>query len=56
MNCTAQPQTISFDPATSGIKGLKVTPLLTDDPALQKATSLKGITLAPYASWMAGVE
>jgi hypothetical protein len=30
--------------------------LLTDDPANSSTTSLKSITLAPYASWVASVQ
>jgi alpha-glucosidase len=56
MNCTAQPQTISFTPGSSGIKGSRVTTLLTDDPALQRAGALKDVTIAPYATWIASIE
>jgi alpha-glucosidase len=50
INFTAQPQTISLD-----VPGA-VRTLATDDPALQSAASLKKVTLAPYASWVVGVE
>ena len=50
-NFTAQPQTISLD-----VQGSKVHTLATTDPALASNTSLKNITLAPYTSWIAGVE
>jgi alpha-glucosidase len=50
MNFTAQPQTISIDvPGT-------VKTLATDDPGLQSATSLKSVTLAPYASWVVDLQ
>jgi alpha-glucosidase len=50
MNFTAQPQTISLD-----VPGAVKT-LATDDPALQSATSLSHVTLAPYASWIVSVQ
>jgi alpha-glucosidase len=50
MNFTAQPQTLSLEvPGT-------VKTLATDDPALNSATSLKNVTLAPYASWVVSVQ
>jgi hypothetical protein len=51
MNFTAQPQTISLDVPGTGVKTLA-----TDDPALKSATSLKNVTLAPFAAWVAGVQ
>ena len=50
MNFTAQPRTISLD-----VPG-KVKTLATDDPALRSTESLQNVTLAPYASWIVGVE
>jgi alpha-glucosidase len=50
MNFTAQPQTVSLDVSGS------VTTLATDDGALKSATSLKNVTLAPYASWVVSVQ
>ena len=50
MNFTGEPQTVSLEvPGT-------VHTLATDDPALQTATSLKNVTLAPYASWVVSVQ
>jgi alpha-glucosidase len=51
VNCTGDTQTVSLD-----VAGTKVKTLMTDDPALDKASSLKSVTLAPYASWIASVE
>ena len=51
VNCTSDAQTVSLD-----VAGNKVKTLMTDDPALEKASSLKSVTLAPYASWIASVE
>ncbi len=51
MNFTAQPRTISLD-----LQSSKVTTLLTDAPALRTTTSLKSITLPPFASWVASVQ
>ena len=56
MNCSAQPQKISFDLAGTDIKGSKVKTLLTDDPSLKNATDLSNVTIAPYSTWIAGVE
>jgi alpha-glucosidase len=50
MNFTAQPETISLD-----VPGAVKT-LATDDAALKSATSLKNVTLAPYASWIVSVK
>ncbi len=52
MNCTAQPQTVSLKFAGSG----RVKTVLTDAPALQQHTTLDGIALPPYASWVARSE
>ena len=51
INFTAQPQTISLD-----VKGSKVQTLATTDASLTTASSLKNVTLPPYASWVASVQ
>ncbi len=56
LNFTAQPQTISLNLAGSGVTGNNVKTLLTDDASLQSTTSLTGITLPPFASWIASVQ
>ena len=56
LNFTAQPQTISLNLAGTGVTGTDVKTLLTDDPSLQSTTSLSGITLPPFASWIASVQ
>jgi len=56
MNCTGEPQTITLDVSSVGVTGTKVKTLATDDTALAGNTSLKNVTLAPYASWVASVE
>jgi alpha-glucosidase len=56
LNCTDQPQTISLDPSAAGVTGTKVKTLLTDDSALEKKTSFKNVTIAPYSSWIASIE
>ena len=56
LNFTAQPQTISLNLAGTGVTGTNVKTLLTDDPSLQSTTSLSGITLPPFASWIASVQ
>ena len=56
LNFTAQPQTISLNLAGTGVTGNDVKTLLTDDSSLQSTTSLSGITLPPFASWIASVQ
>jgi alpha-glucosidase len=56
LNFTAQPQTISLNLAGTGVTGNNVKTLLTDDASLQSTTSLTGITLPPFASWIASVQ
>jgi alpha-glucosidase len=51
MNCTGESQTVALD-----VKATSVKILLTDDPALEKVTSLRSVTLAPYASFVASVQ
>lgn len=53
MNCTGQPKTISLNP---GMKFTSVKTLATTDPSLEAAKSLNGITVAPYASWVAQIQ
>jgi alpha-glucosidase len=56
VNCSAIPRTITLDLGSTGIKGNRLTTLVTSDPALNSANSLKSITLAPFASWVAEVK
>jgi glycosidase len=56
LNCTSAPQTVSLDMSGSGVAGSKAKTLMTDDPSLEKATALKSVTVAPYATWIASVE
>lgn len=56
MNFTGEPRTVSLDLAGSGVTGSTVKTLLTDDPTLKATTTLKNITLPPYASWVASVR
>jgi alpha-glucosidase len=56
MNFTAEPKTISLDLASANIKGTTVTTLAADDPSLQSITTLKNVTLPPFASWVASVQ
>jgi alpha-glucosidase len=53
MNFTAQPQTISLDLSGSGEAFSAVTTLLTDAPGLRHASSTQGLSLPPYATWIA---
>ncbi len=52
VNCTGQEQTVSLDAAGAG----SVRTLETDAPSLQGVTSLKGLVLPPFGSWVGMVE
>ncbi len=52
VNLTARPQTVSLTSSGSG----QVKTILTDAPSLQGQTSLAGIMLPPYASWVGSLE
>jgi alpha-glucosidase len=56
VNCSNQTHNLTLDLDSTGIKGGHLMTLVTDDPALKTATSLKSITLAPFASWVAEVK
>jgi alpha-glucosidase len=56
VNCSTIPRTIALDLGSTGIKGSHLTTLVTSDPAINGPTSLKSITLAPFASWVAEVR
>jgi alpha-glucosidase len=56
MNFTSEPKTVSLDVSTAGITGSTVKTLATDDPSLKSTSTLKNITLPPYASWVASVR
>ena len=51
MNFTGTPQTISLNVAGTAVKTIA-----TDDPALGGASSLKGVTIAPFSSWVVTVQ
>ncbi len=52
VNCSATPQSVSLAQASGG----NVHTLLTDAPSLQKQSSLSGIALPAYASWVASLD
>jgi alpha-glucosidase len=56
MNMSNQPRTISLDLAPGGVKGAHVKTVLTNEPSLAGNTSLTGITLPPFSSWVAIVQ
>ena len=56
MNFTSSPKTISFDLSFAGLNRTMVHTLATDAASLEHSSSLKNITLPPYASWIASVE
>ncbi len=56
LNFTASPQTISLDAASAGVTGTHVTTVLTDQPSLERTSTLTNITLPPFASWVGRVN
>jgi len=56
INFTADPKTIILDLSSAGVTGSRVKTLATTDASLQSVTTLKSITLPPYASWIAGIQ
>ncbi len=52
VNLSAQPQTVSLASAGRG----KIKTVLTDAPSLEGQTSLAGIALPPYASWVGSID
>jgi len=56
MNFTATPKTITLNLAGSGVKGKTVKTLAADDASLKSTTTLKNVTLPPFASWVASVQ
>jgi alpha-glucosidase len=56
MNFTGEPKTISLDLIKAGITGATVKTLAADDASLKSITTLKNVTLPPYASWVATVK
>jgi alpha-glucosidase len=56
LNFTGFKQTVSLDPGAAGITGSTVKTLLTDAPSLNGATSLRGLKLPPFASWIGSVQ
>ena len=56
MNFTAEPKTISLDLSSAGISATAVKTLAADDASLNSTTTLKNVTLPPFASWIASVR
>ncbi len=56
MNFTAEPQTISLYVSGAGMIVHTVKTLAADEPSLQSITTVKDVTLPPYASWVASVQ
>ena len=56
MNFTAALKTITLNLAGSGVTGTTVKTLAASDPTLTSISTLTGITLPPYASWIASVQ
>jgi alpha-glucosidase len=56
MNFTAEPKTVSLDLTNAGVTGTTVRTLAADDASLNAATTLKNVTLPPFASWIASTE
>lgn len=56
VNMSAEPQTVSLDPAHAGITATTVKTLAASDRDLQGLTTLQSVTLPPFASWIASVQ
>jgi alpha-glucosidase len=56
INMTGRPQHMSLDLTPAGISGTSGDTLLSTEKASPSATSLKNITLKPYAVWVATVQ
>ncbi len=56
LNCTAEPQTVTLDTKSAGVSGSAVSTVLTDAPSLANTTSLNGIVLPPFSSWIGSVK
>ena len=56
INLTAQPQTVTLDASTAGVKGSGVRTLAATDASLASAASLKSMTLPPFAVWVGEVK
>jgi alpha-glucosidase len=56
INMTGRPQHMSLDLTPAGISGTSGDTLLSTEKASPSATSLKNITLKPYAIWVATVQ
>jgi alpha-glucosidase len=55
LNCTDQQQTVTLDPDKHGIRGKKVSTLLTNTSSLKQQSTLT-ITLPPYVSWVGSLQ
>jgi len=56
INMTGRPQHVSLDLTPAGVSGTSGDTLLSTEKASPSATSLKDITLKPYAVWIATVR
>ncbi len=56
MNCSSSPRKIEISGVAAGLARARVATLLTDAPTLRAASSLAGVELPPYATWIARVE
>jgi alpha-glucosidase len=56
LNFTAEPKTVTLDLTGTNVKGTHVKTLATDESSLSSTTSLKSITLPPFASWVGSVQ
>ena len=56
LNMSAQPQTLQLDLGPAGIHTTAIHTLLSDADALNSDTTLTGVTLPPFASWVAELQ
>jgi alpha-glucosidase len=56
LNMSAEEQTVSLDVSAAGIAGSMVKTLLTDEPSLEGATSLKELRVPAFGVWIGSVK
>jgi alpha-glucosidase len=56
VNCTGEPQTVSFDLRAVGVKSVSAKTVITDAPSLRGSSKLKDIALPPFSSWVGSIQ
>ena len=56
LNMTAEARPVSLDLKAAGVTGRKIKTLLSSDSSLTNTSSTEGLTIPPFATWVAEVE